>query len=215
MADVAFKDLCLDTCAPDLVAPFWAGILGLDARRQDGGDWELTGPTPQHMVWVNTVPEPGTVKSRVHLDVRFPEGALPDAPVVAQHEHWTVMQDPDGLVFCAFGPREDAPAGAFELVVDSVDPLAQAQWWAERLGAVVNEEDGVPWVWLTDVPGFPMTFWVFVPVPERKTVKNRVHWDVTGGVEVLVDAGASVLDVQPGWTVLADPEGNEFCCFSP
>jgi hypothetical protein len=79
----------------------------------------------------------------------------------------------------------------------------------------VNEEDGVPWERLTDVPGFTMTFWVLVPVPERKTVKNRVHWDVTGGVEVLVDAGASVLDVQPGWTVLADPEGNEFCCFSP
>ena len=53
-----------------------------------------------------------------------------------------------------------------------------------------------------------------MPVPEPKTVKNRVHWDVlTPSVAALVEAGATVLSEQPGWTVLADPEGNEFCAF--
>ena len=58
----------------------------------------------------------------------------------------------------------------------------------------------------------------FVPVPEPKTVKNRIHWDVTvPGVAPLVEAGATVLR-EPGggigWHVLADPEGNEFCILS-
>jgi hypothetical protein len=59
----------------------------------------------------------------------------------------------------------------------------------------------------------------FVPVPEPKTVKNRVHWDVTApDVDALVERGARVLrspDDEINWTVLADPEGNEFCAFPP
>jgi hypothetical protein len=58
----------------------------------------------------------------------------------------------------------------------------------------------------------------FVPVPEPKTVKNRIHWDVTvPSVTPLVEAGATVLrepDADIGWHVLADPEGNEFCAFT-
>ena len=58
---------------------------------------------------------------------------------------------------------------------------------------------------------------IFVPVPEPKTVKNRIHIDVTTpSVETLVGAGAKVLrrpDGEVDWTVLADPEGNEFCAF--
>jgi hypothetical protein len=55
---------------------------------------------------------------------------------------------------------------------------------------------------------------VFVPVSEPKPGKNRIHWDVTTpSVAALVLAGASILAKQPRWTVLADPEGNEFCAF--
>jgi Glyoxalase-like domain len=58
----------------------------------------------------------------------------------------------------------------------------------------------------------------FAAVPEPKTAKNRIHWDVTvPSVAPLVEAGASVLR-EPGgdirWHVLADPEGNEFCAFT-
>jgi predicted enzyme related to lactoylglutathione lyase len=61
----------------------------------------------------------------------------------------------------------------------------------------------------------------FVPVPERKTVKNRVHLDVipsdrTQDQEIarLTGLGATmVTDNRPefGWVTMADPEGNEFC----
>jgi hypothetical protein len=55
-------------------------------------------------------------------------------------------------------------------------------------------------------------------VPEPKTVKNRIHWDVVGPVAGLVSAGATVRrapDDEISWTVLADPDGNEFCAFEP
>jgi Glyoxalase-like domain len=55
-------------------------------------------------------------------------------------------------------------------------------------------------------------------VPEPKTVKNRIHWDVTvPGVGALLEAGATVVRARGGdidWHVLADPEGNEFCAFT-
>jgi hypothetical protein len=55
-------------------------------------------------------------------------------------------------------------------------------------------------------------------VREPKTVKNRIHWDVTvPDVLPLVEAGATVLrepDEEIDWHVLADPEGNEFCVFT-
>ena len=75
-----FKDLCLDAHDPVLVGEFWAGALGLELHRQEGGDTYLTGPTPQHTIWVNRVPEPKTVKHRVHLDVNAGSVAELEAP---------------------------------------------------------------------------------------------------------------------------------------
>mgnify|MGYP001174267249 CR=1 FL=1 len=68
------------------------------------------------------------------------------------------------------------------------------------------------------VPGMPILTMDFVPVPEPKAVKNRIHWDVTvTDVQPLIDAGATLLrprDEEIRWHVLADPEGNEFCAFT-
>jgi hypothetical protein len=58
---------------------------------------------------------------------------------------------------------------------------------------------------------------VFGAVPEPKTVKNRIHWDIWGITDELLAAGATLLrgrDDEISWDVLADPEGNEFCVFS-
>jgi hypothetical protein len=64
---------------------------------------------------------------------------------------------------------------------------------------------------------------LFIPVPEPKTVKNRVHLDVTpvdrtrdDEVERLVGLGATIVSDHrkpdgTGWVVMGDPEGNEFC----
>ena len=124
----------------------------------------------------------------------------------------------------------------YTVVVDSRDVHAQARWWAEVMDwKVVYEADEevviVPsWVsldvleeipWERQGPGM-----VFVPVPEGKQVKNRMHIDLAphtsqdrdAEVRRLLDLGATRVDVGQGddvtWTVLADPEGNEFCVLS-
>jgi predicted enzyme related to lactoylglutathione lyase len=104
------------------------------------------------------------------------------------------------------------------LVVDSQDPPRLARWWAEALGYQITYEkpDEVEIRRTPEaLPGL-----IFVPVPESKTVKNRLHIDLRPSdqeaeVERLVNMGARHVDVGQGddvsWVVLADPEGNEFC----
>ncbi|GAB4001000.1 hypothetical protein GCM10029992_34960 [Glycomyces albus] len=54
-------------------------------------------------------------------------------------------------------------------------------------------------------------------VPEPRTVKNRMHFDIEVASEAerdrLLDLGAKVIEHLPEWTVMADPQGNEFCVF--
>src|SRR5215218_9086205 len=106
-----------------------------------------------------------------------------------------------------------------ELIVDAADPRRLAEFWAAVLGwqVTASDEDGVE---IAGPPGAGPSL-VFVPVPEPKTVKNRLHVDVNPvgcdqaqEVERLIGLGARRVDVGQGeqtWVVLADPEGNEFC----
>ena len=108
-----------------------------------------------------------------------------------------------------------------QIVVDCEDPARLARWWAEALGyQIVTEEPDEVEIRRTpdELPGL-----LFTPVPEAKTVKNRLHIDLRpedqeAEVERLVDMGARPADVgQSGdesWVTLADPEGNEFCVLS-
>jgi hypothetical protein len=124
----------------------------------------------------------------------------------------------------------------YTTVVDCLDVRKQAAWWAEALEwQLIHESDDecviIPgWVdqkvmqetpWERIGPGL-----VFVTVPEGKTIKNRLHIDLAPHTSQDRDAeitrlerlGARRVDVgQPddtSWTVLADPEGNEFCVLS-
>src|SRR3954454_24186573 len=100
MAIATFKDLCIDAADPALLGEFWARALGLELHLQESGDAYLTGPTPAHTVWVNKVPEPKTVKHRVHLDINagsVEEVASWGATVLdADSFRWTQMADPEG-----------------------------------------------------------------------------------------------------------------------
>lgn len=220
MALATFKDLCIDAVDAAAMGRFWAGALQLDLELLPEGDTRLFGPTPQHTVWVNAVPEPVTVKQRWHLDVRadtVDEVVARGGQVVdAESFPWVVMTDVEGGELCVFPTREGKPAGLMEVVVDTADPRRIATWWAEVLGVERHDHDD-GYSYLEGIPGAPFESLVFVPVPEPKTVKNRIHLDVTtSDVQLLVDAGAQVLrprDEQIRWTVLADPDGNELCAF--
>ena len=107
-----------------------------------------------------------------------------------------------------------------EIVIDCSDPHRVAEFWGQVLGWTVQEEGDVSWMSASGQP-FPDMLLVFVPVPENKTVKDRIHLDVSpigcdqdDEVERLIGLGASRVDIGQGdspWVVLADPEGNEFC----
>jgi hypothetical protein len=106
-----------------------------------------------------------------------------------------------------------------DLCLDATDPRPVAEFWAAVLGLEVqHRDDGV-----TRLAGDPVgrTTWVN-PVAEPKTVKNRMHWDVTLVADTpddLLAAGATLLRQRGhdgiGWWIMADPEGNEFCAFAP
>ena len=227
MGASSFKDLCLDAADARLVGRFWAAALGQNLEDAGAPDTVVTGPNFVDL-WINVVPEPKAVKNRVHLDLYVPDvGALLDfgATVVADHgeDEWMVLADPEGNELCAF-PDEDGAAAAagvaakaFAICVDSARPVELAAWWQERVGGTIGPgTDGRP-RWLHGGAGLGELTWKFVPVDDERTVKNRCHWDITtANVDGIVAAGATLVrerDDQISWTVLHDPDGNEFCAF--
>jgi hypothetical protein len=219
-----FKDLSIDTLDPVSSGRFWAQVLDRSPHPAPDRIDQLTGPTPGHTVWITAVPEAKQVKNRVHLDIYARSLdeviALGARVVLAQGDGrgWTVMADPDGSEFCAFLRDELPPERLHGLVVDSAEPATIARWWGRVLGGDITDDHDDDYSTLSAVPGLPIETMDFVPVPEPKTVKNRVHWDVTGVTADLIAAGARLVrarDDEIRWDVLADPEGNEFCAFAP
>jgi catechol 2,3-dioxygenase-like lactoylglutathione lyase family enzyme len=225
MALATYKDLVIDASDARRLGAFWAGALGLRLEENGPNDVVLRGPTPAHTVWIDQVPEPKTVKNRVHLDVHAADiGSLTAAGGIVLNDtdfKWVVMADPEGQEFCAFVREQPPDDRLYEIIVDCGDPAAVAAWWGQVFDVEVESHDGGSYFSIGPLPGAAFDGMAFVPVPEPKTAKNRVHWDVHGSAAALVDAGArmirpSIENPEPdrGWDVLADPEGNEFCVFS-
>jgi predicted enzyme related to lactoylglutathione lyase len=106
------------------------------------------------------------------------------------------------------------------ITFDCADTMRVASFWSAVLGRPLDEDaaDGFASIGRGDDGNRPA--WLFNRVPEVKAVKNRVHVDLSAddpSVEVdrIVGLGAARLAEHDeggvAWTVLADPEGNEFC----
>ncbi|MYV99991.1 VOC family protein [Streptomyces sp. SID3343] len=106
-----------------------------------------------------------------------------------------------------------------ELVFDANDVPALAEFWRQVLDwdATVQGDE----IELSP-PDQSMPTILFVPVPEGKAVKDRLHIDVSPALGSdqptelarLLELGAKPVDIGQGdvtWHVLLDPEGNEFC----
>lgn len=114
-------------------------------------------------------------------------------------------------------------ANVWAITMDCADPARLVEFWAAALGFRA-EDAGDAWGALTDPTGRrPRMF--FQRVPEAKAGKNRLHVDLFADagmeaeVERLTALGARALE-QHGefglrWTVMQDPEGNEFCVGEP
>ena len=112
-----------------------------------------------------------------------------------------------------------------ELIVDAANPDQLAQFWMAALGWQPTGRYPSPLVEIADpaqAEGGRGPTITFVPVPDEKRGKNRLHIDLSpvdcdqdAEVERLIGLGARRADVgqrpDQSFIVLADPEGNEFC----
>jgi predicted enzyme related to lactoylglutathione lyase len=102
-----------------------------------------------------------------------------------------------------------------DIIIDCLDPLCVAAFWADLLGRHVEGKKG-PYVWLNRPPGAVGVG--FQQVAEPKIGKNRVHLDiavpdlVAAKTRIEVRGGGRVAGYESGgYLVMADPEGNGFC----
>jgi predicted enzyme related to lactoylglutathione lyase len=116
------------------------------------------------------------------------------------------------------------PLSLHHIVIDAHDLPALARFWAEVLRWHVLSEREREVVIGPDAHA-PVGI-CFMPVTDKKAVKNRLHLDLTSAaedreaeIERILALGARRADVgqtgEESWTVLADPEGNEFCVVRP
>ena len=109
------------------------------------------------------------------------------------------------------------------LAIDCVKPEPLTNFWCAVLGWVVIDSDETGFS-IGSPDGVGLTI-DLISVPERKTVKNRLHIDLRADgcttaeeLDRLMGLGAQRVDVgqspDVSWVVLADPEGNEFCLLS-
>lgn len=112
--------------------------------------------------------------------------------------------------------NEFARVGA--IMIDCHDPDALIDFWSQIVGIEVAQTYP-SYIFGTKLPGNHVRL-AFQRVPEDKSVKNRLHLDLNHPdpealIKKVVELGGSRLtDHETSgfhWTVLADPEGNEFC----
>jgi hypothetical protein len=179
------------------VGRFWAQALGWDISSEEPGVTNLepagfTYPGPGAVcIDVIAVPEPKTVKNRVHLDLAATSavhqaalvthlrelGATP-ADVGQGDVSWTVLADPEGNEFCVLAPwpggRDTGPVAA--VTVDCADPRAMARFWDEAMDWTLHQvsDDHAVLRSAQDVGPYLQ----FIRTPDTKPVKNRVHLDL-------------------------------------
>ena len=239
--DSRLVNLVVDAADPAGLARWWREALGWRAGYADDHESDVVPPEGEPGLDLVFVPvrDPKLVPNRIHLDLDSSSPAEQRETVaflldlgatradVGQGEvPWVVLADPEGNEFCVLDPRpEYEGTGAIAAVVHQArDPWAMADFWGPVSGWR-TARSGAGVVALRD--GSTGPFLEFVASSTPHTVKNRWHPDVRatrsgrGRERVITEAlaaGARPADVGQGagvpWTVLADPEGNEFCVLS-
>jgi predicted enzyme related to lactoylglutathione lyase len=235
-------NLVVDAADPVASARWWAEALGWEVTLDTPAEAAVEPPGPDGLglplVFV-PVPDPKTGPNRVHLDLASASPAAQAAQVerllalgatpadVGQGDvPWTVLADPEGNEFCVLEPREryTGTGRLAAVVVAAADPPALARFWAEAAAWPLADPD--PNLPALRHPSGTGPFLELARSGAPKLAKNRLHLDLAphpgddpaAEVARLQTLGATLADVGQGdvaWTVLADPEGNEFCVLSP
>jgi predicted enzyme related to lactoylglutathione lyase len=106
---------------------------------------------------------------------------------------------------------------------DTVDLDGAVAFWTEILGLeVIHRDDRYAYLSKLSENGPHLAFQL---VPETKVAKNRLHLDVQvpdreAFAARVIELGGSVIGEQqegdyPAWSIMADPQGNEFCIYTP
>ena len=120
------------------------------------------------------------------------------------------------------------PTTLAAVTVDCQDALTVARFWSAALDRPLDPKPSSDFASIgmaghRDTQGWRLdndVTWLFAKVPEPKVAKNRMHVDLAAAdreaeVARLVELGATrVSDMDEWgyeWTVMRDPEGNEFC----
>jgi catechol 2,3-dioxygenase-like lactoylglutathione lyase family enzyme len=232
--------LCFDANDPLGLARFWAGVLGwemVDESRDgiallpsdDTGfqirflstEEQKAGQNQMHFDLTSTSLEDQqqTVARSLGLGARHIDvGQLPE-------EAHVVLADPEGNEFCVIEPGNNFLADCgFIGAISSDGSQEVGYFWSEALGWPLvwdqNQETAI-----RSPLGGPKITWGGPPVTP-KTGKYRLHFDLAppadgdqqAEVERLISLGATRLDIGQGdvsWVVMADPDGHEFCVFTP
>ncbi len=115
--------------------------------------------------------------------------------------------------------------GDLVIVIDVARLDRAADFWSAALGYVREGDGGARYLSLLPADGAGAEI-LLQRVPDVKRGKNRVHLDLRtrdldAEVDRLTGLGARVLSPEPvtesgwRWSVLADPDGNEFCALQP
>ena len=178
-----FKELCLDVHG-DVAAmgEFWAAATGC---QYDDGD--VVGDVEGMGIALCPVPEPKTVKHRVHLDVHT--DSVDTVLGAGGHDRAGLRRHRRRLDGAGSTPRAASSARSCATTCPAYKLLRAVRRRGRRrrahgrlVGRRVRRRGAQPaaavYWWLEGVPGMPFELMVFDPVPEPKTVKNRIHWDV-------------------------------------
>ncbi|MFG3578005.1 VOC family protein [Micromonospora chersina] len=232
--------ISFDATRPRRLAEFWSGVLGREVADDPLGGVALlpdddagfrirflptasekVGQNRAHFDLTSTSPEDQrqTVARALELGARHIDvGQGPDADHV-------VLADPDGNEFCVIEPGNNFLAGCGFIGALACDGTQKVGYfWSEALAWPLVWDQDQETAIQSPLGGSKIT-WGGPPLMPR-TGKQRLHFDLVppaGGdqqaeVDRLLTLGATRIDIGQGdvsWTVLADPDGNEFCVLPP
>ncbi|AJT42378.1 VOC family protein [Psychromicrobium lacuslunae] len=224
---------------------FWAEALHWGIASEGPG---VTNVEPLNFNWpdpsalcidVVKVPDPETVKYRLHLDLNSSSVAEQQALVkrlvelgaspanLGQGEvPWVALTDPEGNLFRVLEPRsiyrDTGPIAA--VLVSCADPREMARFWGEATDWQVHQLSDEH-ARLRSAEGVG-PYLEFVRTPVLRAESGRVHLDLmpysgddqAAEVSRLLALGATEVDLGQGevpWVCLADSEGNDFCVLGP
>jgi hypothetical protein len=109
------------------------------------------------------------------------------------------------------------------VTLDCDDPGVVAAFWSAALDRPIDPDPNEFFVSI-GIAGHDGPAWFFIKVPEPKAAKNRMHVDLETDdrekeiarlLELGATRGADHDEYGQSWTVMADPEANEFCIAGP